>query len=76
MTIDQKERITELLAKIKLGMKHSKIFFETLIDDDVKGTIEINASKILREIEGAEGAVEELREYLMEIDNGRTNLDN
>lgn len=76
MTIDQKERITELLAKILFGMKYSKEFFEAIIDDSIKGTIEVNASKILRQIADAEEAVKELKKYLAEIDNGRTNANN
>ena len=64
MTDEQKEKITELLAKILLGMKGAKTFFEALIDDNVKGTIEVNASKIIRAITGSEEAVEELKQYL------------
>ena len=66
MTDEQKEKITELLAKILLGMKGAKTFFEALIDDNVKGTIEVNASKIIRAITGSEEAVEEAVEDVQE----------
>lgn len=66
MTIDQKKKITKLLAKISPGLKAAKVFFDACFDDNFHGTLEVSRPKMTKLLADAENAVEKMKQYLKE----------
>ncbi|MBQ3349166.1 MAG: hypothetical protein IJG38_02095 [Thermoguttaceae bacterium] len=69
MTNDQKKKFTKLLAKISLGIKAAKGFFDAVFDDNFSGSVEVSRPKMTKRLSDAENAVEKMKQYLKEKTN-------
>lgn len=73
MTIDQKERITNLIARILHGINRADAIADGIpINESIKA---MYINDIANSLAYARNDVGELKQYLMEIDNDRENIE-
>lgn len=71
-TIEQKEEITRIIADILLGIKQADAATDCIQADPRSHTEYIKTVK--SSLEYVKQKTDELKQYLMEIDNGRTEM--
>lgn len=73
MTIDQKERITNLIARILHNINRADAIADGMpINESIKA---MYTKDLSRSLAYARNKVDELKQYLMEIDNDRENIE-
>lgn len=68
MTINERKKINELLAKIAPGIAAAKSFFDAYFDDNLSGTIVVSRPKMTKALEDADKAIAEMTLYVIGFD--------
>ena len=73
MTVKERKKINELLAKIAPGVAAAKGFFDACFDDSFSGRIDVSRPKMTKALEDADKAIAEMTLYVIGFDKEENN---